>query len=73
MFIKSTINNPTTEITVSRVVQTWNVCLTLRSKYSENIQKPASFTWEAAKEPAPMAKAIMTGSAPSECINGIIS
>lgn len=58
------------EIIVSNTVQIDSVCLTVKSKYSLNIQKPASLTCETANDPDPIASAISTGFAPVECING---
>ena len=52
---------PVTEIIVSSTVQIWKVCLTDKSKNSLKIQNPASLTWEAINDPAPMANATNTG------------
>ena len=60
----------TTEIIDSSTVQVWSVCLIVKSKYSLNIQKPASLTCDAANEPAPMARTINAGSTPAWAING---
>lgn len=70
---RSTINNPVTEMIVSSTVQIFNVCFTFKSKYSLNIQNPASLTCDAASEPAPIASAINTGLTLIECINGVTS
>lgn len=61
---------PTTEIKLSNTVQVNKVSLTVKSKYSLNIQKPASFTCEAANDPAPIAKTIKAGFTPAEVISG---
>lgn len=61
---------PTTEMIDSKTVHVCNVCLIVKSKYSLNIQKPASLTCDAASEPAPMARTIKAGSTPDCAING---
>lgn len=42
----------------------------VRSKYSRNIQNPASLTWLAANDPAPIASTIKAGWIPALCIRG---
>src|SRR5699024_4594729 len=70
--LKIKINpSPTTEMTVSSNVQVANVSFIVRPKNSLNIQKPASFTWEAIKLPAPVDNTIRARFTSDPCINGI--
>src|SRR5258705_10877813 len=62
--------NPTTETIVSISDHERMVSLMERLKYSLNIQKPASFTWENIRLPAPMARTIRLGSTPVLLITG---
>ena len=61
--------SPETETTVSRTVHVASVSLTVKSKYSLIIQKPASLTCEAIKLPEPIAITINAGSTPVPAIN----
>ena len=49
---------------VSITVQVDRVSFTERLKYSLNIQKPVSLTWESIKLPEPMARTINSGLVP---------
>ena len=59
-----TPKSPMTPTKVSITVQVDKVSLTERLKYSLNIQKPVSLTWESIKLPEPMAKTINSGLVP---------
>jgi len=61
---------PTRPTTDSMTVHERNVSFKLRLKYSLNIQKPESLTWENIKLPAPIARTIRFGFAPVAATSG---
>src|SRR6056297_947470 len=64
LLITKTPISPITPTKVSMTVQVESVSLTVRLKYSLNIQKPVSLTWESIKLPDPMANTINSGLVP---------
>src|SRR5918992_3309390 len=56
--------SPATPMIVSATVQVLSVCGTVMLKNSLMSQKPASFTWESTREPAPVASTSSSGGVP---------
>ena len=61
---------PTIETMLSITLHVRMVSLNERLKYSLKSQKPASFTWENMRLPAPVANTIRLGFTPVVAING---
>src|SRR5690606_16420502 len=68
----STPNNPTMDTMVSISDHVSMVSRILKPKYSLNIQKPVSFTWENINEPAPVASTINSALVSVVPINGSV-
>lgn len=69
-WITSTASKPTVPIMVSIIVHERKVSAMLNPKYSLNIQKPVSLTWEHIRLPAPTESTIKAGETCMETING---
>src|ERR1700722_17038484 len=69
-FSDSTPISPTTETIVSMMDQDRMVSFMERLKYSLNIQKPPSLTWEKKRLPAPTDNTIRLGSTCMRVISG---